>query len=180
MPSILPSRYDDFLPAAEAFEKYQREKVEPQLDTYRLSDHEAFRDFERRKGEVLHSSRFIARLKRLEPRLVIQQQINFPDDWGLYFQMNGKLLFIAQVSKGWMTEFSWCVVDDRNLPDVPHWGWRTVLLRLLSRGILTWKQVSEEFGDPANANTDRWHIYTDPFRHSRALGMIHQGFVTTF
>ncbi len=176
MPNILPSHFNDgdFLPTPEAHAKYKAEKIEPQLDTYRLFDHESFKDFERRKGEVIHSSRFIYRLLQLEPKLIVQRQINFPDDLGLYIQHGSKLIFICQVSKGWLTEFSWTSVDRANLPSEPHWGWRTVLLRLMAKGVLSWDRVLREFGNSQNANSDRWWVYTEPFRNRHASGVVHR------
>jgi hypothetical protein len=180
MPAVLPAHAEDFLPGNIALAKYKAEKIEPQLDQYRLSDQASFKDFERRKGEVVHSSRFLHRLRQLEPRLIVQRQINFPDDWGLYIQRNGKLVFVCQVTKGWLTEFSWTTVDARNLPDVPRWGWRTVLLRLMAKGILTWDQVVREFGHSQNANSDRWWIYTEPFRNRHATGVVHRNLKAHF
>jgi len=180
MPFVLPTSYENFLPPNEALAKYKAEKVEPLLDTYRLSDHASFRDFERRKGEVIHSSVFIHRLTQLEPMLIVQQQINYPDDWGLYLQRGNRLIFVSQVSKGWLTEWSWTTVDDHNLPETPHWGWRTVLVRLMAKGVLTWEQVVKEFGHSQNANSDRWFQFTEPFRNHHASGIIHSNLKAHF
>ena len=100
----------------------------------------------------------------MNPRLVIQQQICYPDDWGLYIHKNGRLQFICQISKGWMTEYSYTTLDSQNLPSDPKWGWRTVLLRLMARGVFTFKQLQAEFGDPQNANTSRWRQQTLVYR----------------
>lgn len=170
----------DFLPIDQAMAKYQAEKIEPILDTYRLYDHDELKDFHRRKGKVVHSSRFIQHLLQIEPRLIIQQSVFWENDWGLYFQCRDKLLFVCQISKGWLTEFSWISVDKRDLPDDPHWGWRTVLLRCLNKGILTWEQVIREFGNCQGANADRWWTYTAPFRQSRSSGLIHQNILAHF
>jgi hypothetical protein len=172
--------YKEFLPPKEALAKYRAEQIEPHLDTYRLSDHDSLRDFNRRKGEVVHSSRFLHQLRNLEPRLIVQRQVNFVNDWGLYIQHDTKLIFICQISKGWMTEFSWTEVDDQNLPSDPHWGWRTVLVRLMGKGVLTWEQVVEEFGNSQNANSDRWWIYTAPFRNHHASGIVHHNLKAHF
>jgi hypothetical protein len=163
---------DDFLPINIAMAKYQAERIEPLLDTYRLDDHEQFKDFERRKGVVLHSSRFLHRLKEMEPKLIIWKQEMF-DDWGLYLHVNGATVFISQVSKGWLTEFSYTEVDHRNLPSEPHWGWRTVLLRLMEKGVFTWEQVVKEFGHSTGANSDRWFLFTEPFRNHHSTGIVH-------
>ena len=61
MSVVLDRRFLDgeFLCPQEALEKYSATRIEPMHDLYRLYDHQSFCDFERRKGEVLHSSEFI-------------------------------------------------------------------------------------------------------------------------
>jgi len=179
--SVLPSRLtdDDFLPYPEAIAKFKAE-TNLQLDRYRLSDHNELKDFERRKGAVVHSSRFIHRLREMEPRLIVQQQIMHADDWGLYMQRGNKLIFICQVSKGWLTEFSYTTVDEKDLPSTPHWGWRTVLLRLMSKGIFTWEQIVKEFGHSQGANSDRWMQFTSPYRKGHSTGIIHLNVMSHF
>jgi hypothetical protein len=182
MPFVLPTHFEDdvFLPADIALEKYRQEKIEPQLQSYRLWDHESFKDFSRRKGEVLHSSRFIHRLRTLEPRFIIQQQINFPDDWGLYVQRGNRLIHICPITKGWLTEFSYTTVDRDNLPSDPCWGWRTVLVRCMGNGVLTWDMVVKEFGNSTNANSERWQMYTAPFRNRHSRGVVHRNLKNHF
>jgi hypothetical protein len=85
----------DFLPYDEAKEKYIFEKIEPTLQTYRQSDHDWFRDFNRRKGEVMHSSDLIFKLQTLNPHIFVQNQINFPSDWGLYSSAMGRVQFLT-------------------------------------------------------------------------------------
>lgn len=154
----------EFEPYAEARERYIAEKLEPLLDTYRMSDHSWFKDFNRRKGEVMHASDLIFKLQNLNPHLIVQNQINFPD-WGLYIENLGKIQYLAGFGKGWLTEFSWTTVDDRNLPVDHKKGWRTVLVELCSKGALTWEQIMVEFGDPEDGFNDaRWHIATEHLR----------------
>lgn len=181
MSAILTSNYNDdsFLPYLEAKAKWE-EKTERQLDQYRLSDHNDFKDFHRRKGEVIHSSRFIQRLLKLEPRLIVKQQIMHENDWGLYLQTGSKVHFICQVTKGFLTEFSWTTVDYQNLPDEPKWGWRTVLVRLMAKGVLQWDTVVKEFGHSQGANSDRWFQYTEPYRNHHASGVVHRNLRAQF
>ncbi len=175
MANVLPSHFDsaDFLPAEQAIARYKAEKIEPQLDKYRLWDHESFKDFEQRKGKVVHSSRFIHKLRQLNPRIIVQRQINYPDDWGLYIHRDNHLVYLTGLSKGWLTEFSYTTVDEANLPSDPRWGWRHVLVRLMSKGVLSWATVLREFGNCQNANSDRWMMYTQPFRSRQASGIVH-------
>ena len=167
---ILPKGIVDetatYLPAKEALERYKSEKLEPLLDTYRLWDHKSFCDFHIRKGLVLHSSEFIFKLQRLAPLILVRPQLNFPDDWGLYIDILGREIYLSGFPKGWITEFSYTLVDERNLPIEERRGWRTVLLRLLARGVLSWKQVVDTFGNSEGYNSHRWLTYTKPFRNN--------------
>lgn len=171
MTVVLDRRFLDgeFLVPKEALEKYRLTKIEPLHDLYRLYDHESFKDFERRRGFVLHSSEFIQRVRKLAPRLVVQHQINFEDDWGFYVDVCGKLVYLSGFHNGWLTEFSYTFVDQRNIPTEERRGWRTVLLRLMGRGVITWKQVVREFGNSDGLNSDRWMLYTEPFRNRNGV-----------
>lgn len=168
MTAIVDRRILDgrILPYPEEAERYRETKIEPLHDLYRLSDHESFRDFERRKGEVLHSSELILRLQNINPVLYVHHQLNFESDWGVYTDLCGKLVYLSGFPKGWLTEFSYTLIDHRNLPTEERRGWRTVLLRLMGRGILSWEQVVNEFGDSEGFNSDRWLVYTAPYRNS--------------
>ena len=162
---VQDSKNTVFEPWEEARERYIAEKVEPLLQTYRQSDHDWFRDFRRRKGEVMHASDLIFRLQKLNPHIQVQSQINFPDDWGLYAEAFGRIQFLTGLPKGWLTEFSYALVDDRDLPIEERRGWRTVLVYCLMKGAITWDQVLAEFGEPIDCfNEQRWCEATAEFQ----------------
>jgi hypothetical protein len=157
---------DDFEPYDAARERYIAEKIEPTLNRYRQSDHDWFKDFARRRGVVMHSSDLIFRLQRLNPHIAVQSQVNFPDDWGLYSAAIGRMQFLTGMPKGWLSEFSYSLVDDHDLPTEERRGWRTVLIYCLMKGALTWEQVVAEFGEPTDGyNEERWMSVTHDFRH---------------
>lgn len=163
---IKNAKPQEFLPYEEAREKYIAEKVEPLLQLYRQSDHDWFKDWNRRKGEMVHSSDLIFRLQRLNPHIFVQNQVNFPDDWGLYSSQMGRVQFLTGLPKGWMTEFSYALTDDRDLPTEERRGWRTVLIYCLMKGALTWDQVVRDFGEPSDSwNEMRWQEVTADVRH---------------
>lgn len=163
---IRDAKPSDFLPADEANEKYIAEKIEPLLDTYRQSDHDWFKDWSRRKGEMLHSSDLIFRLQQLNPHIFVQQQINFFDDWGLYTSAFGRIQFLTGLPKGWLTEWSFSIVDARDLPTEERRGWRTVLVYLILKGAITLEQAIAEFGEPNDSWNDyRWQETIAEFRH---------------
>jgi hypothetical protein len=156
----------DFEPWEEARARYVDKKIEPLLQLYRQSDHDWFKDFLRRKGEVMHHSDLIYRLQRLNPHIFVQQSYNFENDWGLYSSALGRIQFLTGVPKGFLSEFSYALVDDRDLPTEERRGWRTILVYCLLKGALTWEQVIDEFGEPEDGfNEERWMTITADFRH---------------
>ena len=158
----------------EARERYCAEKIEPLLQTYRQSDHDWFKSFSRRKGEVMHSSDLIFRLQIRNPHIFVQQQVNFDDDWGLYSSAMGRVQFLTGMPKGWLTEFSYALVDERDLPLEERRGWRTVVIYCLMKGAITWDQAILEFGEPRDGfNEQRWAEVTADFRHG-GDGVVHR------
>lgn len=156
----------DFEPWEEARERYIEKKIEPILQLYRQSDQDWFSNWHRRKGEMLHASDLIFRLQKLNPHIFVQAQVNFPDDWGIYTSAMGRIQFLTGFPKGWLTEFSYALLDDRDLPTEERRGWRTVLIYCLMKGALTWEQVVKEFGEPSDAwNEMRWQEVTADVRH---------------
>jgi hypothetical protein len=156
----------EFEPWEEAKQRFVAERLEPLLDLYRQSDHDWFKSWNRRKGDVMHSSDLIFRLQTLNPHIFVQQQINFPDDWGLYTSQFGRVQFLTGLPKSWLTEFSYALVDERNLPLEERRGWRTVLIYCLLKGAISWEQVLAEFGEPQDGfNDERWQNVTHDFRY---------------
>lgn len=157
---------EDFEPWDEAKARYIDKKIEPLHTKFRESDHDWFKDWSRRRGIAMHSSDLIYHLQKLNPHIFVQQQINFPDDWGVYLEVAGRIQYLSAVPKGWLTEFSYSIVDAKNLPVEERRGWRTVIVLCLLKGALTWEQVFNEFGDPEDGFNDaRWQDVTRDVRH---------------
>jgi hypothetical protein len=156
---------NDFLPRGEAVLRYQQEKIEPMHEMYRLSDHNDLKDLVKRAGQWMHSSELIFRVQGLNPCVYVQQQINYPDQWGFYVDVQSRLTYVSGFPKGWLREFTAILVDDRNLMAGDEIrGWRAVLLKLLEKGMLRWSQVYRTFGDAEGVNGDRWRRYTRIYR----------------
>ena len=113
----------------------------------------------------MHSSDLIFRLQNLNPHIFVQDQINYPTDWGLYTSAMGRIQFLTGMPKGWLHEFSYALLDDRNLPVEEHRGWRTTVVYCLLKGAITWDQVLTEFGEPQDGFNDmRWQETVADFR----------------
>ena len=159
-------RSEEFEVWAEAKERYIETKIKPLQDQYKQSDHDWFKDFSRRRGEAMHHSDLIYRIQKLNPCIFVLQSVNFPEDWGLYTEALGRIQFLTGVHKGWLHEWSFALVDDRDLPTEERRGWRTVLVYCLLKGALMWADVIDEFGEPNDGfNEERWMNATTEFRH---------------
>ena len=166
---------NDFLPRNEALLRYREEKIEPLHDTYRLSDHNDLKDLVKRAGQWMHSSELIYRVQKLNPRVYVHQQINYPDQWGFYVEVQSRLAYVSGFQKGWLREFTAILVDERNLMAGDELrGWRAVLLKLMEKGILRWEQVHREFGDSEGANAYRWRQHTRIFREDAGERVVYR------
>lgn len=163
----------EFMPSDEACAKFHQEEIEPLHDTYRLDDHQHFKNLHSRSGQWLHSSELAYQVQRLNPAIFIEQQINFADQWGFYIESQGQQKYVSGFRKGWMREFSAYLVDERDLMTGDEIrGWRTVLLRLMGLGLLSWAQVHSTFGDSEGVNAKRWLHYTQPYRQGNCESVI--------
>jgi len=134
-------------------------------DMYRLDEHEAMKGAKDKRG-YMHASEFILRVKRMNPLLFVQQQINFPGEWGFYTDLGkGVLTYLSTFKKGWVPEYSYTIVDARDLVTDEVRGWRTCLVRLLGWGVVSWEQVMREFGDVYGNGGAKWRKQTQRFRN---------------
>lgn len=164
---------NDFLPRHEALLRYQQDKIEPMHEIYRLSDHNDLKDLIKRGGTWMHSSELIFRVQSLNPCIYVHQQINYPEQWGFYVEVKSRLTYVSGFPKGWLREFTAILVDENNLMAGDEIrGWRAVLLRLLSLGLLRWEQVHKTFGDAEGVNGDRWRRYTRIYREDDSSQVI--------
>lgn len=166
-----PINSDDveFLPLEEALLKFKGERIEPQLETFRLYDHHELKDFHRRSGQWMHSSELVHQVTRMNPRIFVEQQLNYPDQWGFYVDVRGRQRYVSGFPKGWLREFTAIVVDSRDLMEGDEIrGWRHVLVRLMGLGLLSWAQVVKTFGNSEGANAERWQKFTWMFREGCA------------
>jgi hypothetical protein len=126
-----------------------------------------------RSGQQLHSSEFIYRIHKLNPLIVVFRG-RFEGFLTLYIPNadceNGLHYLQAAFYAGWMPEHTYVTLDDHQLIKTVqeggiHRGWRTILLRLLQAGVVTWQQVMDEFGDATGLAATRWHKDTQRFRN---------------
>lgn len=130
-------------------------------------------------GLPLAGTEIERRLRLMNPRLIFEASLRYPDRMGIYIeeQPAGVLYLDAAVQKrmivampiGMMPERTVKHVKRTRVPDPDirgHWqeveefagetrGWRTVLIRLLQAGLIQRWQVDRHF--PANEKSKFWH-----------------------
>lgn len=136
------------------------------LQAYRVPDHEDLKNVELRLGSPMPHTELIRRVVKLNPRIWAETSINFPENWGFYTTApDGTKRFLVAAPKGVLPEHSWVETDRADLAIKEHRGWRTVLVRLLDAGVLTWDQVTAGFGDSnSTARNSRWRQFTQRHR----------------
>jgi hypothetical protein len=125
------------------------EDTAKQVEQYRYPDQDDFCKKERQMGKVLSSGELVSRLLKLNPNLIVQDGNVFKQNISFYLVVGKELKYTnAYCEKGFVPEFTIMKEDRAGLPSIyPIWGWRTVLVRLLKFGAITWQQVLETFGD---------------------------------
>ena len=123
---------------------------------------------------MIHHSDLIRRVQKLNPQIYVQPVSYLPYNTdilvtNLAFRapIRGVDTYLSAFGQGWIREFSIILVDEQDLPCEEVRGWRTVLLRLLKHGALTWEQVRKEFGDSEGMNSERWRRETWIYRREK-------------
>lgn len=150
----------------------------------RKKDWEEFVDAKRRQGHILHHVDFFARLRKIVPGLILADG-RMRDTVSAYIwrrnsytdpetkKVRSGIVYLGWVSTLWIPEFEIDIVDEAGVAIRSKRGWRTFLMRLLTRreptvckcysdgrnypcicplgapeAIVTEDQVKSAFGDP--------------------------------
>lgn len=142
------------------------EQTDKRLQQFRLDDHEELKNVEQRLGRPMSHQELIRKVTTTNPKVWAEESLADRNVMGFYTERNGeKVCLAAAFEKGWLPEFSIIFTDAADLPIKEKRGWRTVLIRLLSSGVLTWAQVLDIFGDAHGVNSKRWRYYTQRYRN---------------
>ena len=122
----------------------------------RKKDWEEFVDAKRRMGRVMHHSEFLARLRKLIPNLILNDG-RVKDTVSMYIwrrnsytdpetkKLQSGIVYLGWVSTLYIPEFEIDIVNDAKVAIGQKRGWRTVLLRLLTRREPTECNCSHKF-----------------------------------
>lgn len=134
--------------------KAQEELCRLQEDTAKLIDRERvpgqddYEKHERQQGTMLHSNDVVRRILRMNSTIWPEDSINCPGHGNFYYPspVTGKKACAgAPFKKGPMREFSIIYKDAAGRPIGVEYGWRTILVRLLKKNLITWQQIQMNF-----------------------------------
>jgi hypothetical protein len=112
-------------------------------------------------GQMLSTERFMEKLRRVNRDIIMTPHPHQPGIGCLYLVVGDQKVYLFPCESDWMPEWSVMAEDEAREPvhEVHgHWqkvtvpgreikrGWRTVLLRLVQRRIVTLDAVEREFG----------------------------------
>jgi hypothetical protein len=135
-----------------------REMSDSHLGQHRLPDQENLKDKQRQVGKAMESSELVAKVKKLNPRLVVEDSLNCRGHASFYHvtPAGEKTYTNANFKKGVLPEFSVIETDAADLPIRVQYGWREVLLRLVKARQLSFRQVVRMFGDAETVQGLAW------------------------
>jgi hypothetical protein len=164
-------RVSDAKPSNESLETLAERKEfnDKTAQEYQFVTPDEYADAGARIGQVRHSSTFILALQRAgvncwyrnHPQpgkitLVVQRE-DLPAEVGCWVQI------------GFMPELSTFRFDEHGVPTTEKYrGWRTCLLQLILKGVITEKKADEVFGKPAT--TEAFHRYNATLQQFRNQG----------
>lgn len=150
---------------------YQKEVNNELSEQYQWIKPEEYDDIDQRIGRVMHSSTFINELRKAgiacwytehpQPQkvtlLVSRQQGTLPPEVACWVQ------------SGFMPELSIMRFDEHGVPlDERRRGWRTCLLQMILKGIISEEKAKEIFGQPRQ--TDAFVRYNSTLQSFRNAG----------
>lgn len=126
---------------------------------YQWVSPDEYKDVGARKGRILHSSEFINMLRKIGLKCWYRQHPQ-PRKITLLVQNNNMLppevACWAQV--GFMPEYEIIRFDEHGVPlDSMFRGWRTCLLQMILKGMITEEQVNKTFGRATGPASERYN-----------------------
>lgn len=153
-------RYDEAKSSNQSKEELckQREINQEIAKDYQWATPEEYEDIEQRIGRVMHSAVFISKLREIGITCWYRQHLH-AQKAVLWVQRGRREQEVAcWVQQGFMQELSILRFDDRGVPlDERRRGWRSCLLQLILKGIITEEKAVEVFGHPKQSSA--FHKY---------------------
>jgi hypothetical protein len=144
------NRYEDNQSSSETKEllEMMREQNDDNAEQYQWLKKADYANEEERTGRVIHSSEFISILRKAGVKCFYRQHIHF--DKAILIFTKGQVEEVGcWVQQGNMPELSIMNFDDHGVPLAERRrGWRTALLQLILKDVISEKQADKYFGKP--------------------------------
>jgi hypothetical protein len=137
---------------------------------YQWCTPEEYADIQARFGRIIHSSELIATLRTKCKVKCWYREHPQPDKVTLVIQQGDGILppeVGCWVQKGFMPEYTVMGFDDHGIPLAEKYrGWRTVLLQLILKGVLTEEKAHRIFGAAERSCAERYNSILWGFRNT--------------
>jgi hypothetical protein len=144
------NRYEDNQSSSETKEllEMMREQNDDNAEQYQWLKKADYANEEERTGRVIHSSEFISILRKAGVKCFYRQHIHF--DKAILIFTKGQVEEVGcWVQQGNMPELSIMNFDNHGVPLAERRrGWRTALLQLILKDVISEKQADKYFGKP--------------------------------
>ena len=165
-----PLRVKEQLPSRDMDElKRLWSKTDGMLAAQRWEDQDDFKNVQRQMGKSMASGELVLRISKLNGRLVVQDSLSMKGSAAFYYVNVDKSLKYTNAifDKGIVPEFTIMRTDAADLPVYyPKYGWRTVVVRLLKGGYISYSQVLKHFGEVEHhdSRAKHWSLNVTNFR----------------
>lgn len=162
--SYAENRYDDSLSTNQAKEELhrQREINDGIAKEYQFLTPEEYADVEQRVGRVMHAAVFLNKLQEGGVKALWYGAHPHSDKCVLWYAKDGfkEPEQICWVQMGFMPELSFLNFDEHGVPLAERRrGWRTCLLQMILKDVITEEQANKLFGPPKQ--TSSFHRYSN-------------------
>ena len=140
-----PEDYKNFVKEAFAAEK---EMSDQQVESYKMDGQDLLSDEKPRKVHIITTRDFIKKLRDNGVRCFTVDN-GLAGTVGLWAARGTQMVYVCYLQIPCMYEWSVLRLDAHNLPDGERFrGWRTVLMQLIMKDILTEEEAHKIFGKP--------------------------------
>jgi hypothetical protein len=150
-----PHDYKEFVKESFAAEK---ENSDRQVAQYRMDDQELLTDAKPRMVHIITTWDFVKKLKDNGIKCFTFNNPLMPQTVGLWARpkYSGQIVYVAYMQVPCMYEWSVLRLDRHGLPNGEDYrGWRTVLVQLIEKEVLTEQEAHRIFGPPTDGIVSR-------------------------
>ena len=145
----------------------QRELSNEVAKAYQFVKPEEYEDLLPRVGRIMHSTIFLQKLKECGLNCWYAEHPQ-SQKLKLVVQRGNEEIMACWVQAGYMIEYSWMNFDEHNAPlDERRRGWRTCLMQILLKELLTEEKIIKAFGYAQGPASERYNSLLYEIRNRR-------------